>query len=467
MPETNIDSRRNFLRKGVAMAGGAALTGAALGNSAKAEPLPIPEWNKKLGRNVVDVPYGVPSKFEKHVVRRNVEWLTPDRTASISFTPVQDLHGIITPNGLHFERFHGGCPDIDPETHRLVVHGPGIKKPMIFTVDDLKRFPSVTKTFFVECPANGGMEWKGVQMDSLQFTHGMLSNSMWTGVLLKDVLEYCGVDRENFNWLLPEGGDASGMTRSVPLSRDSKDQYGIKVYGGKNQVGEKTNIDGDWIYENAMIAWAQNGEAIRPEQGYPLRFMIPGSEGNINVKWLRRIKVDNHPWNHREENSKYTELMTNLDDAKRAELMNGKARQFTIFQESNSVITFPCPDKGLKEHGFYEMRGIAWSGMGKIKKVEVSLDGGRTWTKAQLQEPVFANSVTRFVFPIEWKGEEMLISSRSTDDTGYTQPSLIELKAARGVDSIYHKNSQQVWKVAANGEVSNVQIVKKVKTDEA
>lgn len=424
-------SRRKFLRESAALTGGSVLAAAA--PAALAEPLPIPTSNKFLGRGVVSVPYGKPSKFEGDILRRNVEWLTPDTIASISFSPIQDLHGIITPGGLHFERYHGGCPDVDPNQHLLVIHGK-VKNPLKLTREDLRRFPQHTGIHFLECPANGGMEWKGVQMDSIQFTHGMLSCSEWTGVKLTTLMEAAGVDPDA-TWMLAEGGDASAMTRSLPLP-GAKDQYGQEI------------PDGMEMLKDAMVVYAQNGEPLRPEQGHPIRLMIPGMEANVSVKWLRRLKFGDAPWVHREENSRYTDLMP-----------DGKARQFSFYQEANSVITYPCPDKRVKQHGFQEIRGLAWSGRGKITHVDVSVDGGKNWREAKLMDPVLPKALTRFTIPWEWNGEESLLVSRAVDETGYVQPTLKQLRDARGTNNIYHKNSQQVWRVMPDGEVKNVQIV--------
>lgn len=430
------EARRSFLRKSVAVAGGALAAGAVAGRAVASDvvkdPLPIPPTNKMLGRGVVSVPYGMPSKFEAHVVRRNVEWLTPDTIASISFTPLQDLEGIITPAGLHFERYHAGAIDIDPSTHRLVIHGM-VEKPMIFTIEDLKRLPQKSGIWFMECPANGGMEWRGVQMDSLQFTHGMISCSEWVGVSILDLMKLVGVKKEA-TWFYAEGADGSALQRSIPLP-GAKDQFGKPI------------PDADHIYKDIIVAYAQNGEALRPENGYPIRLVVPGCEANLSIKHLRRIKFSNKPLVTYQETRHYTDGMP-----------DGRFRQFTLVNEANSVITFPCPDKKLSGKGAYEIRGLAWSGRGKVKAVDVSVDGGKTWKEAKLVEPVFSKCLTRFVFPWEWDGKETLIMSRVTDETGYTQPTLRQLREIRGTNSIYHKNSIQTWKIEANGEVKNVQI---------
>ena len=409
------DSRRRFLQAGIAIAGGS-----VVGRAAAQDSLRVEEWSRRLARGVVSVPYGVPSAFEDAVVRRNVPWLTADAVSSVSFTPLQNLEGIITPSGLVFERYHAGAPDIPPERHRLLVHGLA-DRPRVFTMDDIVRFPSVSLIHFLECPANGGMEWRGAQMEALQFTHGMLSCCEWTGVPLATVLDEVGVQAEG-KWILAEGADGAGMTRSIPMEK---------------------------ALDDALLVYAQNGERLRPEQGYPLRLFNPGWEGNTSVKWLRRLKIGDKPWHHREETSKYTDLMP-----------DGKARRFTWVQEANSVILSPCPEKpwrGLSGR-FHEIRGIAWSGRGRIKRVDVSDDGGVNWRAATLKGVILPKALTRFSLPYQWDGAPKLLQSRAVDETGYVQPTLAQLRAVRGVESIYHKNSIHTWGVAADGTVRNVQI---------
>jgi sulfane dehydrogenase subunit SoxC len=411
-------------RRGFLAGLGGALAGAALHPkfaAAASENLPpnVPEWTKMLGFGVAERPYGIPSKHEKHVVRRNVEWLTVSEQSSVNFTPLHELDGIITPNGLCFERHHGGVPEIDPTEHRLLIHGL-VERPLLFDMNDLVRFPSTSRILFLECPANGGMEWRGAQMDGVQFTHGMVHCCEWTGVRLSTLLGECGLKPEA-KWILAEGADAAAMTRSIPL---------------------------DKALDDCIVCYSQNGERIRPEQGYPIRLMVPGWEGNVNVKWLRRIKIGDRPWHHREETSKYTDLMP-----------DGSARQFTFVQEANSVITFPVPEKPLRAKGFYEVRGLAWSGRGRIKRVDVSFDGGNTWRTAELQTPVLKHALTRFRLGWQWNGEPGYLQSRAIDETGYVQPTLTELRKARGVNSIYHKNAIHTWRLNADGSVNNVQIV--------
>ncbi len=393
--------------------------GAAAGNPDNLPPNP-PEWSRSLGPGVIEEAYGTPSRHEAHVLRRYVPWLTQDRQSSVSFTPLAEMHGIITPSGLHFERHHGGVPEVDPADWRLMIHGL-VERPLLFTLEDLKRLPSVSRIHFIECPANGGMEWRGAQMSGVQYTHGMLSCSEWTGVPLKLLLAQTGL-RPNASWLLAEGGDASLMTRSLPIAK---------------------------ALDDIIVAYGQNGEAVRPQQGYPVRLVVPGWEGNVWVKWLRRIEVGDRPWYHREETRHYTDLMP-----------DGRARKFTFVNEVNSVITFPCPEKPLNGRpGFVEIAGLAWSGAGRIARVDVSVDGGDTWRTAQLQEPVLDKALTRFRIPWEWReGERAFLQSRAMDETGRVQPTITALRRARGVESIYHRNAIHTWLVEPDGTVVNVQI---------
>lgn len=412
--------RRDFLRKGFAVAGGAALGAGVLAKARAEDNLPpnVPVWTRSVGPGVVSHPYGMPSPFEKDVVRRTVPWLTASAISSISFTPLHELKGIITPNGLVFERFHAGVPAINPDEHRLIIHGL-VERPLALTMDDLMRFPSVSLIRFIECPANGGMEWRGAQMEALQFTHGMLSCCEWTGVPLSLLLEEVGLKREA-KWILAEGADGSAMSRSIPLEK---------------------------ALDDTLVVYAQNGEALRPEQGYPVRLLNPGWEGNTSVKWLRRLEVGDQAWYQREETSKYTDLMP-----------DGKARKFTWVQETNSVITTPCPEKPLRGPGRYELEGLAWSGRGRIKRVDVSFDGGINWRPARLKGLVLPKALTRFSYEWNWDGSPGLLQSRAIDETGYVQPTLKQLREVRGLESIYHKNAIHTWRLASNGQVTNVQI---------
>jgi sulfane dehydrogenase subunit SoxC len=272
---------------------------------------------------------------------------------------------------------------------------------------------------FLECPANGGMEWRAAQMDRLQFSHGMLACCEWTGVLLSTLLQECGVQK-GAQWILAEGSDGSHMSRSIPMEK---------------------------AMDDALIVYAQNGEALRPEQGYPVRLINPGWEGNTCVKWLRRLEVGDKPWYHREETSKYTDL-----------LPDGKAREFTFVQEANSVITNPCPEKPMGKPGKVWIEGLAWSGRGRIKHVDVSVDGGVSWREARFTSVVEPRALTRFGIDWEWSGNPALLQSRAVDETGYVQPTYRQLRDARGSSSIYHKNAIHTWKLSSDGSVVNVQL---------
>ncbi len=413
-------SRRRFLG-GAAVAGaGLAGAGAVRAEAGKPDPLitEVQDWSRYLGEGVDKRPYGTPSRFEKNVIRRDVSWLTASPESSVNFTPLHELDGIITPSGLCFERHHGGIADIDPANHRLMIHGL-VDKPLVFTMEDIRRMPRQNRIHFLECAANSGMEWRGAQLNGCQFTHGMVHNVMYTGVPLKLLLAEAGV-KANAKWLLLEGADASGMNRSLPIEK---------------------------ALDDVLIAFAMNGEALRPEQGYPLRAVIPGWEGNLWVKWLRRIEVGDQPWQAREETSKYTDL-----------LADGRSRRFTFFMDAKSVVTNPSPQAPLKQKGRNVLSGLAWSGRGTIKRVDVTLDGGKNWQHARIDGPVLDKSLTRFYVDFDWSGQDLLIQSRAMDSTGYLQPTKEELRKIRGTNSIYHNNGIQTWHVKANGETENVEI---------
>jgi len=409
--------RRSLLRAGAAAASGL-LVGQPAARAAEPSPPGEPDWTKTIGPGVDDRPYGIPSKFESDVIRRDVPWLTSTSQSSVSFTPLQDMHGIITPNGLFFERYHGGRADVDPKQHRLMIHGL-VEHPLVLTMDDIMRFPTTSQIHFIECPANGGMEWRGAQLNSLQFTHGMIGCAQWTGVKLSTLLDEVGLKKEA-KWVLVEGADAARMDRSLPLEK---------------------------CLDDCIVAYGQNGEALRPEQGYPLRLVVPGWEGSVNIKWLRRIEIGDQPWFTREETSKYTDLMA-----------DGKSRGFTWVNEAKSVVIFPCPEKPLTGPGLHEIRGLAWSGRGKVKQVDVSLDGGVNWQRAQLHDPILSKALTRFSLPWRWDGRPALLQSRAVDETGYVQPTIAQLRKVRGTNPIYHNNSIQTWQIKPDGSVFDVQL---------
>ena len=293
-----------------------------------------------------------------------------------------------------------------------------VDRPMVFKMTDLKRYPETSRIHFMECSGNGGGAYNpnGMRTElSVQQLDGLLSTSEWTGVMLSTILREVGV-QPGASWLLAEGSDSAMLSRSVPLEK---------------------------AMDDAMLAYGQNGEAIRPEQGYPLRLTLPGWEGNAQVKWLRRIEVTDRPTMTREETSKYTDP-----------LKDGTARQFSFVMDAKSVITFPSYPYVLPDSGWWEIKGLAWSGRGKITSVEVSTDGGWNWTEAELQPPILSKSTVRFRHLWNWDGNEAIILSRTTDETGYVQPTVQQLWEARGERTRYHQNHQRAWKVAADGAVT-------------
>lgn len=418
--DRGVKSRRAFLRQSGALVGSGVVLAsldahaqdAARAGANGASPPAIPESMKAPGAPVGDKLYGVPSKYEAGVIR-NVPKNQAQYISSASRAPLGELDGIITPSGLFYERHHGGVPVIDPAQHRLMLHGL-VKNPLLFTVDELRRLPSISRIHFLEC--SGNPVYTKPYGKTASDLVGLVSCGEWTGVSLKLLLDEAGL-MPGAAWVMAEGADAAAMTRSIPL---------------------------DKCLDDALVVYSQNGERLRPEQGYPLRLLLPGFEGNMNVKWLRRLKVTDAPVYSREETSKYTDL-----------LPNGKAREFTFYMEAKSIITSPSGGQKIPGAGFVEIRGIAWSGHGKIARVDVSVDGGKTWAQAALQEPVLTRSLTRFRFPWRWDGRPTIIASRAVDETGYVQPAFEQLTGERGVNSFYHNNAIQPWRVADGGEVSN------------
>ena len=418
--------RRNFIRSAfaAAMAGSAASHAAAQArDTGDGDPaiLNLPAHSTGLGQPVATDGYGRPSQYEGNVQRRQSPGLTQTNQASVSFAPLQSLFGIVTPSGLHFERHHQGWWDVDPAQHRFMVNGM-VKTPKVFTMDELMRLPSVSRFYFIECGANTGMEWGNVAVPTCQYTHGMLSCSEFTGVPLITLLELAGADLKGGKFVLAEGADGSSMTRTIPMSLVTSGQV--------------------------LVAYGQNGEMLRPENGYPLRLVVPGVQGVSWVKWLRRIEVGDKPWGAKDEAVHYMDLMP-----------DGLHRQYTSVQECKSVITTPSGGQLLLDKGFYNISGMAWSGRGKVTRVDVSTDGGINWRQARLETPVLSKAVTRFNIDWVWDGKPAILQSRAVDETGYVQPSYGQLRAARGTKSIYHNNAIQSWKVVESGEVSNVQVL--------
>jgi sulfane dehydrogenase subunit SoxC len=418
------EARRSFLRNSflAAMAAGASTAPTlafAQGSTGDPTILDKQVWQTTLGQPVAARPYGVPSKYEANLQRRESPGLTRVSAASVSFAPLQGLFGIITPNGLHFERHHQGWVDIDPAKHRLMINGM-VKQEMVFTMEDLMRLPSVSRIHFIECGANTGMEWGNVAVPTVQYTHGMLSCCEFTGVPLSILLDLAGADTKKGKYILAEGGDGSGMTRTISM---------------------------EMALDDVLVVWGMNGEMLRPENGYPLRLVVPGVQGVSSVKWLRRIEVGDMPYATKDEAVHYMDLMP-----------DGIHRQYTSIQECKSVITTPSGGQQLLETGFYNISGMAWSGRGKIKRVDVSVDGGRNWREARLETPVLTKAITRFNIDWVWDGKPAILQSRATDETGHIQSSYRMLREVRGTRSIYHNNAIQSWKVDTNGEVSNVQV---------
>lgn len=360
-------------------------------------------------------PYGLRSPHEK--TQRVIRELTASKGTGSSRTPLADIYGIITPSELHYERHHAGVPDLDPATHSLLIHGL-VDKPLVFTVDDIRRYPSASRIYFLECAGNSVGEPRAEPPPTVQGSHGLLSCTQWTGVPLATLLKETGVKPEA-KWIIAEGADACRMARSIPLAK---------------------------CLQDTLVVYGQNGEALRPEQGYPIRLIVPGWEGNVNVKWLHRLHVADRPAMSVKETAYYTELMP-----------SGKAQIFTFEIEARSVITRPSGGHQLAPGGGEHLiTGLAWSGKGKIARAEVSVDGGKTWADAELEDPVLPLAVTRFRFPWKWDGKDAVLQSRCTDETGYLQPSREEFIAVRGLYAGYHFNAVKSWFVRTDGSVKHV-----------
>lgn len=358
--------------------------------------------------------YGVRSPFVRDVKTLRQGSVFSARVA----TPLETSMGIVTPSGLHFERHHAGIPEINPERHQLMIHGL-VRNPRVYKLQDLLRFPSVTKFYFVECSGNGREAWKQKpSTETVSESHGLMSTSEWTGVKLSTILNDLGV-KESAKWMIAEGGDAARFARSIPLKK---------------------------ALEDTLIVFGQNGEPLRPQQGYPIRLLCPGFEGSCSVKWLSRLELTDEAMHLQTETSKYTDLM-----------VGGKARQFSFIMGVNSVITSPSGGMTL-EKGFWEVSGLAWSGHGRIAKVEVSVDQGKSWNFAELGLPVLSKCHTRFRFPWRWDGEPVTLQSRATDEYGHIQPTRQQLIAERGRHSVYHMNAIHSWQVNKRGFLSNIHV---------
>jgi sulfane dehydrogenase subunit SoxC len=412
--------RRQFLHKtGL----GAALTGLTSSLSlpvlANSEQLnladTLPKWMKVPGGEFKN--YGQPSPHEQRVIR----WISANSAAAgngVSWTPLHDLQGTITPNGLHYERHHNGVPQIDPEQHLLLVDGL-VKQALSFDIKSLLRYPMESRTCFIECGGNSNSGWRSNPTQTQAgYAHGLVSNAEWTGIPVKLLLQEAGI-KPNAKWVIAEGADGAALNISIPLEK---------------------------LLDDALLALHQNGERLRPENGYPLRLVLPGWEGILNVKWLRQLRLTDSPIMSRDETAQYTELQA-----------DGKARQFTYMMEAKSLITSPSLGMMLPDNpGIYQISGLAWSGRGKITRVEISADGGDTWVDAELQGPILAKAFTRFNLPWHWQGDYAILQSRATDETGYVQPSRETLIQNRGKHGFFHYNAIVSWEITEEGDINHV-----------
>ncbi len=416
-------SRRQFLTGAAAAGAGAVTAGATRAGTPDPLITEVQSWASGTGDGVDATPYGLPIEYESDVVRRNVEWLTADTISSINFTPIHALDGTITPQGCAFERHHSGAIELRKEDYRLMINGL-VDTPLVFTYADLERFPRENRVYFCECAANTGMEWAGSQLNGAQFTHGMIHNMEYSGVSLRTLLEEAGLGAAGDlkdKWVYVEGADASSNGRSIPM---------------------------DKALDDVLVAFKANGEALRKEHGYPVRLVVPGWEGNMWVKWLRRIEVMDQAVQSREETSKYTDT-----------LENGTSRKWTWEMDAKSVVTSPSPQAPISHGpGPLVITGLAWSGRGSVTGVDVSVDGGKNWLPARLAAPGTDKALTRFYLDYDWDGSEMLLQSRAKDSTGYVQPTKAQLREVRGENSIYHNNCIQTWWVKPSGEAENVEV---------
>ncbi len=408
-------SKRSFLKRiaGLLAVGGVTAVAPRRGDAVE---LPeVPPWMRAPGVGMRE--YGLPAKYESKVTRAAIRSQPGTTGSGASRTPLEALDGVITPAGLHFERHHSGVPDIDPDQHRLLVHGL-VQRPLIFTMDALLRYPMVTRIHFLECSGNSQLLYQPAPpTGTAGQTHGLVSCSEWTGVPLRLLLEEAGVD-PGAPWILAEGADAAAMSRSIPMAK---------------------------ALDDAILAIFQNGERLRPENGYPVRLFLPGWEGNMSVKWLRRLKVVAAPIMTKDETSRYSDLQA-----------DGKSLMFTYPMEVKSVITRPSHGMTLQAAGLHQITGIAWSGNGTIRRVEVSVDGGHAWIDAPLTAPVLPRALTRFRLPWRWDGRAAVLKSRATDDTGAVQPERAAFIAEHGHNAIFHFHAIQAWSVAPSGEVKHV-----------
>ncbi|MCV2867490.1 sulfite dehydrogenase [Defluviimonas sp. WL0002] len=408
-------NRRSLLRA-AAIGGGATFAGLTIPKGARADPL-IPDWVKVAGARARG--YGMPAEQEADVQRAIIEpYKEVAPSFSISGTPHQKLRGTITPSGLHYELHHGGRPDVDPDQHRLMIHGL-VDRPLKFDLDSLGRYPMVTETHFLECAGNS--LFNAIMPEPMQagcdVLHGLLSNSEWTGIPMSVLLDEAGVKPEG-RWVVAVGNDGPSLARSIPIEK---------------------------LMDDAILALYQNGERVRPEQGYPMRLLVPGFEGNMNVKWLTSLWATDAPAHTKDESGEYTEL-----------LADGTSVEFTFGMGVKSIITHPSSTMTMTGNGFYEISGLAWSGAGPIRKVEISADGGASWAEAELVQPVLSRATTRFRLPWHWEGAPTLLMSRAEDLTGAVQPTRSDWKARYDPSNFLHNNAIQAWQITAEGMVQNV-----------
>lgn len=416
MARSPLHSRRQFLQY---TALGGAFAGFSLPVLA-AQTAPdlreiLPESMTRAGADFSN--YGQPSAYEKKVIR----WISANSEMpgnGVSWSPLHELQGTITPNGLHFERHHNGVPDIDPAQHELLIDGL-VERPLKFTIDALKRYPQQSRICFIECGGNSNSSFRSKAIQTpAGYAHGLVSNAEWTGVAVKLLLEEAGL-KPAAKWAIAEAADGASLNVSIPV---------------------------DKLLDDAMLALYQNGERLRPENGYPVRLLLPGWEGIVNVKWLRQLRLQEVPAMTRDETSQYTDLMP-----------DGTARQFSFEMAAKSLITSPSQGMTLPDNpGIYQVTGLAWSGRGKITLVEVSADGGESWVDADLQQPILSKAFTRFSLPWQWQGQYAVLQSRATDDSGYVQPSREQLIANRGRHGYYHFNAIISWEVYEDGYISHI-----------
>ena len=400
--------RRIFMKKGLVLATATAPSGASAQNAGSGLP-----WLHMPGQPFST--YGQPSPHERFTARR----IGANRAVAgngVSFTPLEDLEGTITPNGLHFERHHNGVPQIEPAQHRLIVHG-RVRQPLAFDLKSLLRYPMRSQMLFIECGGNSNAGWHGEPIQRpAGSVHGLVSCAEWTGVPLSILLDEAGVDA-GASWVIAEGADAGAMNMSIPLAK---------------------------MRDDCLIGLYQNGERLRPENGYPMRLIVPGWEGVLHVKWLQRLELSDQPVMSRNETSKYTELQP-----------SGKARQFTFTMDCKSLITSPSHGQTLRKPDVYQISGLAWSGHGRIMRVEVSADNGASWADAALQSPALPRCFTRFRIPWRWDGRPAVLKSRAIDDAGNVQPERATLVAERGRAGYFHYNAIVSWAVEDDGLVSH------------